>query len=102
MASSGGSARLDDAVWVHRIGGARVENLRLKSRERTLAVPGISVLAEPTPGDAARAMRGAFPRATRLHAEAGTVGSATVGQVRTAGFDVIAFRPIVESLTRTG
>jgi hypothetical protein len=90
MASAVASAKLDDGVIVHRIGGGSIQNLRLKSREKTIARPGISVLAEPTSGDAARAIRSAFPRATRLHAEAGTVGSATVGQIRAAGFDVVS------------
>ncbi len=75
--------------FVHRIGGASVENLRLKHREATLAVPGISVIKANTPAEAAREIRTGFPRATELHALARTVGSATEAAIRSVGFDVI-------------
>jgi hypothetical protein len=52
---------------LHRIGGASVENLRLKSREAALDIPGISVLKVPTPREAAQQMRDAFPKAKALH-----------------------------------
>jgi hypothetical protein len=74
---------------IHRIGGATVENLRLKPREAALAVPGVSVLKSPGPGEAARQMRTAFPKAKGLHEAARTVGSISEELIRSAGFDVI-------------
>lgn len=74
---------------LHRIGGASIDNLRLKRAEMMLAVPGISVLKADSPGAAAAAIRAAFPRAQGLQAAAATVGSATEDAVRGAGFDVM-------------
>jgi hypothetical protein len=74
---------------IHRIGGASVENLRLKPKEAKLNPPGISVLKTPTPGEAAAEMRAAYPDATGLHEAAKTVGSSTTEAIRGAGFDVI-------------
>lgn len=67
---------------IHRIGGGGVDNLRLK--------PGISVLKAPTPGEAARQIREAFPAARALGEAARVVGSTTVEKIRAAGFDIIA------------
>lgn len=75
------------AEAIHRIGGASVENLRLKPKEAKLPQPGISVLMAPTPG--AAEMRAAYPDATGLHEAAGTVGTSTLDAIRGAGFDVI-------------
>ena len=77
------------ATMVHRIGGGSVENLRLKPKEQTLDPPGISVLLSGTAHETAEQIRRAFPYATRLLATADTVGSATVEQIRQAGFDVM-------------
>ena len=74
---------------MHRIGGSRVENLRLKPREATLNPPGISLLHAPSPRDAAHQMREAFPAAEGLHEAMQTIGSTTVDNIRRAGFDVI-------------
>jgi hypothetical protein len=74
---------------IHRIGGASVENLRLKPREATLSPPGISAIKAPTPGAAAQEIRTGLPRARRLHEEAKTMGSASEEGIRAAGFDVI-------------
>ena len=74
---------------LHRIGGGSIENLRLKSAEEKLKPPGISDLRFPTPGDAAAAIRAAFPRATGLHSAARTVGSTTDEAIRAAGLDVM-------------
>jgi hypothetical protein len=74
---------------VHRIGGASIENLRLKPREATLRVPGISVIRCPSPQDAADQMRAAFPRARDLHRAAQIVGSTSNELIRAAGFDII-------------
>jgi hypothetical protein len=74
---------------IHRIGGATVENLRLKLKEAALAVPGISVLKSPCPQEAARQMRVAFPRAKALHRTARTVGSTSEELIRSVGFDII-------------
>jgi hypothetical protein len=74
---------------IHRIGGASVENLRLKPKEAKLNPPGISVLRTPTPGEAAAEVRAAYPDATGLHEAAKTVGSSTIEAIRSAGFDVV-------------
>jgi hypothetical protein len=75
---------------VHRIGGARVENLRLKPQERILEPPGISVLLGGTPREAAERVQQAFPHAAGLQRAARIVGSATAASIRRASFDVIA------------
>jgi hypothetical protein len=74
---------------IHRIGGASVENLRLKPREATLNPPGISVIRAPTPGAAAQEVRTGLPKARNLHDQTKTIGSASVEAIRAAGFDVI-------------
>jgi hypothetical protein len=74
---------------IHRIGGGTVENLRLKPAEEKLTPPGISVLKFDTPGEAAAAMRAAFPKAKGLHEAAKTVGSTTEEAIRSVGFDII-------------
>lgn len=75
---------------IHRIGGASVENLRLKPREATLNPPGISVIKAPTPAAAAQEVRTGLPKAKNLHEQAKTIGSASEEAIRAAGFDVIA------------
>lgn len=74
---------------IHRIGGASVENLRLKPKEATLDRPGISVLKSSTPGEAAQQMRTAFPKAKGLHEAAKTMGSTSEELIRSIGFDTI-------------
>lgn len=74
---------------VHRIGGARIENLRLKPKERSLQPPGISVFLGGKPMEAAEQVCAAFPNANRLLAAARTVASATAKDIRQVGFDVI-------------
>jgi hypothetical protein len=74
----------------HRIGGGRLENLRLKPQEAWLNPPGISLLKSPTPEQAARQMREAFPAATDLHETSRVVGSASLEGIRSAGCDVIS------------
>lgn len=74
---------------MHRIGGNRVENLRLKPRETMLNPPGISLLQASLPGEAARQMREAFPEADGLHEAAQIISSTTIDKIRSAGFDVI-------------
>jgi len=76
------------AVGFHRIGGASIENLRLKPREATLIPPGISVVEASSASEAASQFRIAFPRATKLHKRAELIGSATIDAIRMAGFDV--------------
>lgn len=73
---------------LHRIGGGSAENLRLKPAEALLTPPGISVLRTATPGEAARQVRAAFPKAAKLIEAAGTVGSTTDQAVKDAGFEV--------------
>jgi RHS repeat-associated protein len=75
---------------IHRVGGNAIENLRLKPAEAALSPPGISVLKGGSPQDAARQMREAFPKATKLHEASKTVGTSTAEQIRQAGFDVIS------------
>jgi hypothetical protein len=75
---------------IHRIGGASIENLKLKPKEAALPIPGISVLKCPSPGDAAQQIRSAFPVATDLHDAAKTMGSTTEELIRNAGFDIIS------------
>ena len=74
---------------LHRISGGSVENLRLKPQEVTLTPPGISLLQSPSPGEAARQILEAFPAADRLHEATRVVGSTTVDNIRSAGYDVI-------------
>ena len=74
---------------IHRIGGSRVDNLRLKPREATLNPPGLSLLRAPSPAAAARQIRAAFPSADTLHEAAQVIGSTTVDNIRQAGFDVL-------------
>ena len=66
-----------------------MENLRLKPREATLNLPGISLLHAQSPREAARQIREAFPAADELHEAAQVIGSTTVDKIRSAGFDVI-------------
>jgi hypothetical protein len=80
---------MDSDLPVHRVGGGDAGNLVLKPAETRLTPPGISVLLGGLPADAASEMRAAFPNAQRLHDAAKTVGTATVAQIRAAGFDVI-------------
>jgi hypothetical protein len=78
---------------VHRLGGGVVALLRLKPREERLAPPGISVFLGGTAAEAAARMRAAFPdsgRWPRMWAESQIVGTATVADIRGAGFDVLA------------
>lgn len=74
---------------IHRIGGGTVENLRLKPAEAGLDPPGISVLKNPTPGDAADQIRAAFPAATEILEASKTVGTTSAELIRSAGFDII-------------
>lgn len=66
-----------------------MESLRLKPREVALDPPGISLLQAPSPSEAARQMREAFPTASALHAAAQVVASTTANEIRQAGFDVL-------------
>lgn len=75
---------------IHRIGGASIENLRLKPREADLDIPGISVIKSPTPGEAAQEMRSGLPKAKALHEQAKIIGTASEEDIRNVGFDVIA------------
>lgn len=77
---------------IHRIGGGGVENLRLKPLEERLDPPGISVLKAPTPADAAKQVKAAFPAAIRLHEQSQKVGSSSEELVRGVGFDVVPHR----------
>ena len=76
-------------VFVHRLGGAGIDNLRLKTKEQTLLPPGISVFRAIDPAEVRMQVRQAFPNATRLIADAKTIATATVAAIRQAGFDVM-------------
>jgi hypothetical protein len=85
-------ADLPPTLMVHRLGGAALENLRLKATEEVQVPPGISVFVGGTPQETARQMREAFRDArkySRLHAASTIVASATLADVRQAGFDVL-------------
>lgn len=84
--SSDTDAVLDDLV-VHRVGGGTADNLTLKPDEAALVPPGVSVLLAGTAAEAAAVMRRWFPRMAPRGRT--SVGTATVGQIRQAGFDVI-------------
>jgi len=73
----------------HRIGGGSLNNLRLKLAETHLTPPGFSVLTGGTPQEAAKQIQDAFPNAIRLQRAAETIGSATLEEIRAAGFEVI-------------
>ena len=76
-------------ILVHRLGGAGIENLRLKLKEQTLVPPGISVFQATDPEVIQTQIRQAFPNATRLIADAKTIATATVDAIRQAGFEVM-------------
>ena len=65
-----------------------IQNGQSPAREATLNPPGISFLHAPSPGEAARQIREAFPAADGLHAAAQVIGSTTVDKIRGVGFDV--------------
>lgn len=74
---------------VHRVGGGSVANLQLSPLDRALTPPGISVLLDGTPQEAAAQMRQAFPRSKKWLAAAGTVGTTTAAELRQAGFEIV-------------
>lgn len=74
---------------IHRIGGATIENLRLRAKEASLGQPGISVIKAPSPAEAVQELRAGLPKARALHEAAKTVGSTTEGLIRSTGFDII-------------
>jgi hypothetical protein len=82
----GGSVK---SAPIHRVGGSAPSNLALKPSEAGLQPPGISVLQGGTAGEAAAQMRAAYPNATRLHAQASTVGTSTASRIEGAGFRVM-------------
>ena len=75
---------------IHRIGGASVENLRLKPKEAAMAIPGISVLKANNPAEAAQQIRAAYPKAKGLDEAAKTIGSSSSELIHSTGFDLIA------------
>ncbi len=73
---------------VHRIGGGNVANLRLKSMEKKLIPPGISVFLGGSPQQAAAQLRRVFPRSRKWRGKQ-TVGTTTAAALRQAGFEVV-------------
>ena len=84
------TSELPGSVIVHRIGGADVGNLSLKSAETTLIPPGISVLIGGDSAGVAAAMRRVFGPKSSIGRLASVVGAASVADVRKAGFDLMA------------
>jgi len=80
---------LADDVIVHRVGGAALANLCLKPVEERLMPPGLSLQVGGTPCEAADRIRAVY-RSSRTWSAALEVGTATVGAIRTVGFDVMA------------
>ena len=74
-------------IVVHRIGGASVDNFRLKRAEVKLIPPGVSVLLGGTADDAIAAMKLAYPNSAKWAGEL-AVGISTVAIIRSAGFEV--------------
>jgi hypothetical protein len=74
---------------VHRVGGGRVENLRLSALDRQEEPPGISVLLGGTPQEAADQMRAAFPGSRKWLATADVVGTTTAEAIRQVGFEIL-------------
>ena len=74
---------------VHRVGGSSVANLRLSPLDAQQTPPGISVLLEGTPQEAAAQLRRAFPRSRKWGQSAHIVGTTTAAAIREAGFEVI-------------
>jgi hypothetical protein len=75
--------------YVHRIGGGNANNFGLKPHEARLDPPGISVLIGGTPAETAASIRRVFGPKSSLGKAASTVGTAEIGRIRAAGFDVI-------------
>ena len=73
----------------HRIGGGNAGNLKLRPAEANLRPPGISVLIGGTPEQAAVDFRRVFGPHSTLGKKARVVGTADLGAIRDAGFDVI-------------
>lgn len=63
-------------------------NLRLTAADLTAVPPGLSVLLGGTPQEAANQMRAVFGTRKWMRL-ASRVGTASVGAIRAAGFDVI-------------
>ena len=80
---------LEPTTVVHRVGGGGVANLRISPLDEKESPPGISVLLGGTPREAAEQMRRAFPKSRKWQTGSGLVGSATVGELRRAGFDIL-------------
>ena len=74
---------------VHRVGGGKLANLRLSPLDQKQTPPGISVLLDGTPQEAAAQMRQAFPNSRKWLDAAGTVGTTTAEAVRQAGFEIV-------------
>ncbi len=74
---------------VHRVGGGTVASLQLSPLDQEQTPPGISVLLDGTPQEAAIQMRRAFPRSRKWLTAAGTVGTTTAAELRQAGFEIM-------------
>jgi hypothetical protein len=81
--------RRSEPCDIHRIGGANIDNLRLKPGETKLNPPGVSVLQADTPTEAAAQIRAAYPDAIGLYEAARTVGSSSIQAIRSVDSDVV-------------
>ncbi len=64
-------------------------NLQLSPLDREQTPPGISVLLDGTPQEAATQMRQAFPRSKKWLAAAEMVGTTSTAELRQAGFEIV-------------
>ena len=82
---------LSDETKVFRIGGASIDNLKLKDAEKKLNPPGISVIRANDEKEAGDIMKKAFPKATKLHEQinSGNIAEMKAKDIREVGFDVI-------------
>jgi len=78
-----------EGLAIHRIGGCKIANLRLKDREKALNPPGISVIMASTADEARQQIRQAFPRASGLREQTKLIASTSATAIRSAGFDVV-------------
>jgi hypothetical protein len=74
---------------MHRLGGSRVDNPRLKPREATLKSARYFPLARSFAWGGRTSDTGGVPAAEGLHAAAQVIGSTTADKIRGVGFDVM-------------
>ncbi len=73
---------------IHRLGGSKIDNLRLKPMELTVIPVGISVLMSTEAIEAAMQFVEAFKSSKRVRELARRVGSTSLDRIRDVGFDL--------------